>query len=710
MNILVTLNSGLGVDLGPNFNLTADVGSVTPSTATKSELLAGKEVQVNASATQITVTSTGACTTSININISGQTTTTTTAAPAQFTVGYSVSNGFQSCLNRAIDPRIVYAANGASLGNGVALYYDQQLTSPVIVGFYSDGTNWYRVTGGLGIISSNGSCTTTSTTTTTAAPTSTTTSTSTTSTTTAAPTSTTTTTQAPATFSLRYSTISGGAACYETATTYYAENGSLLQDGTVIYTNGTFSTLAPAGWYSDGINYWYVSPTCFEYDVTNASGTAVNIEFRDCDDFVTTITVAAGTTENVCAKQFDELNGCTTINKGVGICSISTDGTLSNQTACPGTTSTTSTSTSTTSTSTSTSTTSTSTSTSTTSTSTSTSTTQPPTTSTSTSTSTTSTTTGGPTSSTTSTTTAALPTLYLAGTSGNACAGTGTLLTNISFTGGPGYCNYTTLNSTEIPALADGTYYVSDGFNVRAWTKTATPSALYNPSACTLCGNTTSTSTSTTTTTTAAPQCAYDGLSIVCDAGTTTTTTEAPTTTTTASPASFKYSAASANDACTGGLTMTNVALYGSTFCGGTGIRCDEFELEAAGINVWVSDGTNVRYVVIDDPNISGTATYVGACSSCSATTSTTTTTTSGVNYVSYYADKYACNAPNCGAFIETTQIAFPDYFTVEDNKWYSTLDADGYAYQPTSLVPSPGPGIIMYLGTFNTCGLACSV
>jgi hypothetical protein len=556
MFVTITLSSPLGANLGPNFNLTADVGSVTPSTATKSELLAGKEVQVNASATQITVTSTGACTTSININISGQTTTTTTAAPAQFTVGYSVSNGFQSCLNRAIDPRIVYAANGASLGNGVALYYDQQLTSPVIVGFYSDGTNWYRVTGVLGVISSNGSCTTTSTTTTTAAPTSTTTSTSTTSTTTAAPTSTTTTTQAPATFSLRYSTISGGLACYETATTYYAENGSLLQDGTVIYTNGTFSTLAPAGWYSDGINYWYVSPTCFEYDVTNASGTAVNIEFRDCDDFVTTITVAAGTTENVCAKQFDELNGCTTINKGVGICSISTDGTLSNQTACPGTTSTTSTSTSTTSTSTSTSTTSTSTSTSTTSTSTSTSTTQPPTTSTSTSTSTSTTTTGAPTSTTTTT-------------------------------------------------LAPGE---------STTTTTSGPTT------------TSTTSTSTTTTTTAAPQCAYDGLSIVCDAGTTTTTTEAPTTTTTT---------------------------------------------EAP---------------------------------------TTTTTTSAGVNYIAYPADKYVCDAPNCGAFDSSVEIAFPDTFTPTLNKWYTPPTPDGFAYQLTSLTPSAGPGLVMYESTFNTCGLACSV
>ncbi len=79
MNILVTLNSGLGADTGPNFNLTADVGSVTPSTATKSELLSGKFVDVDASATQITVTSTGTCTTSIVLTITGQTTTTTTS-------------------------------------------------------------------------------------------------------------------------------------------------------------------------------------------------------------------------------------------------------------------------------------------------------------------------------------------------------------------------------------------------------------------------------------------------------------------------------------------------------------------------------------------------------------------------------------------------------------------------------------------------------
>jgi hypothetical protein len=78
----------------------------------------------------------------------------------------------------------------------------------------------------------------------------------------------------------------------------------------------------------------------------------------------------------------------------------------------------------------------------------------------------------------------------------------GQLLTSVSFTGGAAYCDYTTLNSTEIPSLADGTYYVSDGTNVRAWTKTATPSNLYDPTACSPCSSFT---TSTTTTTTTVP-------------------------------------------------------------------------------------------------------------------------------------------------------------------------------------------------------------
>ena len=111
-----------------------------------------------------------------------------------------------------------------------------------------------------------------------------------------------------------------------------------------------------------------------------------------------------------------------------------------------------------------------------------------------------------------------------------------------------------------------------------------------------------------------------------------TTPSSTPVTTPSSTPtSSYRYSAASAEDACTGGLTMTNVILYGGAFCDGTGIQCDEFALEAAGINVWVSNGTNSRYVVIDDPNISGTATYVGPCEACGppAPTSTPTMTPS---------------------------------------------------------------------------------
>jgi hypothetical protein len=85
-NITLTLGAGLGADLGPNFNLTANVGSVTPSTATKSELTAGKGVSVDDAATEVTITSTGTCTNSITQTIPcATTTTTTTAAPTTTT-------------------------------------------------------------------------------------------------------------------------------------------------------------------------------------------------------------------------------------------------------------------------------------------------------------------------------------------------------------------------------------------------------------------------------------------------------------------------------------------------------------------------------------------------------------------------------------------------------------------------------------------------
>ena len=81
----------LGGDLGPNFTLTADVGSVSPSSVTKSELFAGINVEVNDEATKITVTSVGTCSNYtvidiVNDCISGITSTATsslTVTPTQ---------------------------------------------------------------------------------------------------------------------------------------------------------------------------------------------------------------------------------------------------------------------------------------------------------------------------------------------------------------------------------------------------------------------------------------------------------------------------------------------------------------------------------------------------------------------------------------------------------------------------------------------------
>ena len=102
----------------------------------------------------------------------------------------------------------------------------------------------------------------------------------------------------------------------------------------------------------------------------------------------------------------------------------------------------------------------------------------------------------------TPTPTCPIPTLYLASTNSDACNQiNGQLLTNISYTttGTCSYCNYSTLNSTEIPGLTSGTYYVSDGTSVRAWTKSTTPSVLFNPTICSSCSSVTPTPTSTPT-------------------------------------------------------------------------------------------------------------------------------------------------------------------------------------------------------------------
>jgi hypothetical protein len=169
---------------------------------------------------------------------------------------------------------------------------------------------------------------------------------------------------------------------------------------------------------------------------------------------------------------------------------------------------------------------------------------------------------------------------------------------------------------------------------------------------------------------------------------TTTTTTEPPTTTTTTTAA----------------LTCNYYNIEGAPSIDVEWLECDGTpNSDTVTTAITICAQTDSVYQTGGAGNI----TELGACSS---PTTTTSTTTAGITYTSYPADKYACSAPSCGAFIETTEISFPDTFTPVINKWYSPPIPDGYAYQLTSITPSAGPGLVMFETTFNTCGLACSV
>lgn len=101
MNVIVTLNNGLGVSLGPNFTLTTNVGTVVPNTATIQELLDGKIVFVDDSATQITVTSNGICDNDIVLNIATTTTTTTTSTTTTTTTSTTTTTTTTSTTTQA---------------------------------------------------------------------------------------------------------------------------------------------------------------------------------------------------------------------------------------------------------------------------------------------------------------------------------------------------------------------------------------------------------------------------------------------------------------------------------------------------------------------------------------------------------------------------------------------------------------------------------
>ena len=69
-NVTITLQSGAGASLGPSFNVSVSGGSILPTTATKSELFAGKVFSVSSNDEEtITITSIGDCTNSATVTV-----------------------------------------------------------------------------------------------------------------------------------------------------------------------------------------------------------------------------------------------------------------------------------------------------------------------------------------------------------------------------------------------------------------------------------------------------------------------------------------------------------------------------------------------------------------------------------------------------------------------------------------------------------------
>jgi hypothetical protein len=276
MNILLTLDSGMGANLGPNFNLASNSGhTVTPNTATRAELIAGKSISVLPDgATNIFVTSTGTCTNTLVINIAGITTSTTststststtgaptstttststtststststtTLAPIPVTLAYSNVDGPTACYKFTApipDTSTYYLQPGETLADGNTLYVDGVYSNIVADGFYSNGVDYWEVNvvASGGVLSNGTPCpqtTTTTTSTSTTSTSTTSTSTSTTSTsTTSTSTSTSTTTAAPTSTSTTSTTTQPGDTTTTTTSTTAAPTSTSTTSTTTV--------------------------------------------------------------------------------------------------------------------------------------------------------------------------------------------------------------------------------------------------------------------------------------------------------------------------------------------------------------------------------------------------------------------------------------------------------------------------------------------
>ena len=91
MVVNVKIYPGLGTDLGPNFVVTTDIGSVSYN-YTLAELLAGIQITVEDNATFIIITSLGICTNNLYLTIGAGGTTTTTTTIADITTSTTTSS------------------------------------------------------------------------------------------------------------------------------------------------------------------------------------------------------------------------------------------------------------------------------------------------------------------------------------------------------------------------------------------------------------------------------------------------------------------------------------------------------------------------------------------------------------------------------------------------------------------------------------------
>jgi len=135
-SIIITLSGGLGANLGPNFNLTADIGTVVPVTSTKTQLLLGQLATVDDTATSVTITSVGTCTNSITLTMPATTTTTTTGCVTTNSLRYS-STQYTACSasESPVD------MNNLNLATSTKLYiHNSSCLVTAANGYYSDGT------------------------------------------------------------------------------------------------------------------------------------------------------------------------------------------------------------------------------------------------------------------------------------------------------------------------------------------------------------------------------------------------------------------------------------------------------------------------------------------------------------------------------------------------------------------------------------------